>query len=198
MAPQPYVDERKVEYWTSRALDSFFENEGFQVRTFPLTAVTERMVPADFVFFDKQTKKLFGLQYKVLYRNGKDRWNLDEIQHTQLREFDWIYYGLSDLTLTAQENNALHYLRIVSADFDYEARLTRGDFQRRGARFLRWAGFFEGMRACKYGLKITSPAALQRALWPHEDSIAREITQIINDAFLVDFENRRVAKFSSR
>jgi hypothetical protein len=198
MARAPYVDERKVEYWTSRELDTFFENEGFDVISLPLTAVTEKSVPSDFAFLDRGTSKLFGFQYKVLHHNGRDHWNLDEEQHRQLRLYNWIYYGLSDLTSLTQQRNALHYLRIVPVGFDYASSLSRNDFQQAGARYFRWAGFFEGLQKCKYGRKITSRKDLQRALWPLPEPVPREIAQIVSEAFLVDLADRRITKFSSR
>lgn len=197
MAKAPYVDERKVEYWTSRELDIFFENEGFDVTVYPLTAVTEKQLPSDFIFMDNHSRKLFGFQYKTLYHNGRDYWNLNEAQHRQLAAFDWIYYGLSELTSAERHRNALHHLRVVPSRFDYESQLTYHHLQKHGVRYLRWAGFFEGLRTCKYGRKITDRNALRLALWPFAGNAPREIEQIVRDAFLVDFQNRRAAKFTS-
>jgi hypothetical protein len=54
------------------------------------------------MFRDQGTKKLFGLQFKSLYKNGEDAWNISETQHERLQQFDWMYYGLSDLTSASQ------------------------------------------------------------------------------------------------
>jgi hypothetical protein len=78
--PTPYVYERQVEYWTSRAMENFFLDAGFEVLVFPLTQLTERFVPSDFLYLDTATNKIFGFQYKALHRNGNDHWNLDSMR----------------------------------------------------------------------------------------------------------------------
>lgn len=194
----PYVYERQVEYWTSREIEGFFLDSGFEVVVLPITQLSERGVPSDFLFLDGRTNKLFGLQYKTLYHNGEDFWSLEQRQHTTLSAFNWIYYGLSDLTSARQHRNALHYLRVVSTNFPYDAHLTRRHFQQTPfPRYLRWAAFFEGLRDCKYGRKVTTRGDLQEALWPHVDLAPREISEIADEVFLTDFENRRAARFSS-
>jgi hypothetical protein len=65
--PTPYIYERQVEYWTSRGIEDFFLDNGFDVLVYPLTQLTETDVPSDFLFRDQSTKKLFGLQFKSLY-----------------------------------------------------------------------------------------------------------------------------------
>src|SRR5689334_16901835 len=109
MPATPYVYERQVEYWTSRGIEDFYVDSGFEVIVLPITQLTEAHVPADFIFFDQQTTKLFGLQYKALYHNGHDHWNINQQQHTKLRQFDWMYYGLSDLKSGTQQRTALYY-----------------------------------------------------------------------------------------
>src|SRR5437867_5822587 len=113
MAATPYVYERQVEYWTSREMEGFFLDSGFELIVLPITQLTERSVPSDFLYLEKQTNKLFGLQFKALYHNGNDVWNLEPHQHAALSSFDWMYYGFSDLRSPRQHRNALHYLRIV-------------------------------------------------------------------------------------
>lgn len=193
-----YVNERQVEYWTSREIEGFFLDSGFEVTVLPITQLTERAVPADFMFLDGHTNKLFGLQYKALYHNGEDFWNLDERQHSTLQGFDWIYYGLSDLRSGRQHRNALHYLRVVGSGFPFSPRLTRRDFQQSGfSRYLRWAAFFEGLCDCRFGRRITSSLDLQHAIWPQVESMPREIGEIVTDVFLTDLEGRRTTRFSS-
>src|SRR5437870_12073445 len=113
MPAGPYIYERQVEYWTSREIEGFFLDSGFEVLILPITQLTEHGVTSDFLFFDGRTNKVFGLQYKALYHNGEDFWNVDQRQHATLGAFEWIYYGLSDLTSAKQHRNALHYLRVV-------------------------------------------------------------------------------------
>jgi len=192
---RPYIYERQVEYRTSHEIENVLANDGFSVAVHPLTQLTERSLPTDFIFFDRQTKKLFGFQYKVLYHNGSDHWVLDVEQHQQLQSFDWIYYGLSDVTSPSALLRALAHLRIVPVDFDYEPLLNDGTVP--VSKYFRWADFFEGLRACKYGRKISTPDKLQEALWPHDRAAPPEIQQIISEVFLVDFENREAMIFSS-
>jgi hypothetical protein len=108
----PYVYERQSEYWTSRQVEEFFLDNGFELLTFPLTQKTEKLVPTDFIFFDKKSTKLFAFQYKALYRNGGDYWQLDAYQHTRLALFPWIYYCLSEMKDTRDSRSSLHLARI--------------------------------------------------------------------------------------
>jgi hypothetical protein len=199
MPVTPYLYERQVEYWTSRGIEDFFLDNGFEVIVMPLTQLTEAAVPADFIFRDRGTKKLFGLQYKALYKNDEDCWKLDSAQHATMQRFDWMFYGLSDLKTSSQQRNALHYLRVARPGFPYEAQLTRGHLSAQGiAGYFRWAAFYEGLRDCRYGRRITTPAELQKTLWPYPDATApREITQIADEVLLSDYEARRAVRYSS-
>lgn len=59
----PYVYERQTEYWTSRGIEEYFLDAGFQVLTYPLTQLTEgRVIPFDFIFHESKTYKIFGIQ----------------------------------------------------------------------------------------------------------------------------------------
>ena|SRR6266446_7459295 len=94
----PYGYERQTEYWTSRGIEDYFLDAGYEVIAFPLTQLAENAVPVDFVFFEKSTSKLFGLQYKALYRNATDYWPIDDQQHLNLQAFaGWAYYCFSEL-----------------------------------------------------------------------------------------------------
>lgn len=198
MPPGPYVYERQVEYWTSREVEGFFLDSGFEVVVLPLTQLTERSLPSDFLFLDGRSNKLFGLQYKSLYHNGDDFWCLDPRQHNSLAAFDWIYYGLSDLSSARQHRNALHYLRVVPASFPFDPRLTRQHFQQPTfPRYVRWAAFFEGLRDCRYGRRVTRRGDLQEALWPNIEPAPREISEIVDEVFVADFDRRRAARFSA-
>lgn len=61
--PTPYVYERQVEYWTSRGMEGFFLDAGFEILVLPITQLTERGVPADFLYLDTGTNKIFGFQF---------------------------------------------------------------------------------------------------------------------------------------
>ena len=91
-----YLKERQIEYWTSRQIEDFLLNEGFDVFVNPIPQNLEKLLPADFVF--QSTKlKLFVFQYKALYHNSVDHWKLSSQQHKTLQTFDWIYYGFSEI-----------------------------------------------------------------------------------------------------
>ena len=195
----PYVYERQVEYWTSRGIENFFLDAGLEVLVLPLTQLTERNLPSDFLFLDSEEHKLFGLQFKALYRNAFDFWPLDIRQHGDLSAFKWMYYGFSDLTSGQQQRNALHYLRIASTSFDYIPRVPRGGFYPgQKVQYVRWAGFFEGLQKCSSGLKVSGAAEITRALWPRGDQAApREITQIAHEVFIMSLKRPRVVRFST-
>lgn len=198
--PTPYIYERQVEYWTSRGIEDFFLDNGFDVLVFPLTQLTERDVPNDFMFRDQGTKKLFGLQFKSLYKNGEDAWNISESQHERLQQFDWMYYGLSDLTSASQQRTALHYLRIKGVDFPYQPHLTRKDLSGSGTGgvYFRWAAFYEGLKDCRHGRRIHNRQELHESLWPYPDRVApREIVEIADEVLLSDFQQRRAIRYSS-
>ncbi len=107
MPEGPYVPERQTEYWTSRQIEEHYLNAGFELLVFPLTQLSERHLPADFILFDKHRAKVVGLQYKALYHNGNDHWRLTAHQHEQMRErFPWIYYSASELRSIRDHRNA--------------------------------------------------------------------------------------------
>ena len=197
--PTPYVYERQVEYWTSRAMESFFLDAGFEVLVFPLTQLTERDVPSDFLFLDNATNKIFGFQYKALYRNGDDHWNLEPTQHSTLGAFDWMYYGLSDLKAPRQHRNALHYLRVLGTGFAFQPKLSALGWQQNGLPpYFRWAAFFEGLCSCKHGRRVNGKTELQRALWPHNGrSAPREIVELADEVFIANLDARRVVRYTS-
>lgn len=180
-------------------MESFFLDAGFEVLAFPLTQLTERAVPADFLFVDTATNKIFGFQYKALYRNGDDHWNLDSTQHSSLASFDWMYYGLSDLRAPRQHRNALHYLRVLRSGFAFQPKLSALSWQQNELPpYFRWAAFFEGLCSCKHGRRVNGKADLQRALWPHDNRLApREITELADEVFVTNVDARRVVRYSS-
>lgn len=199
MAPTPYVYERQVEYWTSRQMEGFFLDSGFELLTLPITQLTEHGVPSDFLYLDRDTNKLFGLQFKALYRNGSDRWHLEPRQHKTLSSFDWMYYGLSDLRSASQHRNALHYLRVVPPRFKFTPELSAQWSQRDMPPYYRWAAFFDSVRDCRQGRRIKGTKDLQQALWPHTDRMApRELAEIADEVFLANFEAKHGVRFSSQ
>jgi hypothetical protein len=199
MAPTPYIYERQVEYWTSRQMEGFFLDAGFELLTLPITQLTEFRVPADFLYLERTTSKLFGLQFKALYRNGSDRWYLEPRQHQTLSLFDWMYYGLSDMKSASQQRSALHYLRVLPSAFKYRPELSAQLSQRELPPYYRWAAFFDSVCACKLGRRIESVNDLETALWPYNDrGMPREILEIAHEVFLANFKDKRGVRFSSQ
>jgi hypothetical protein len=122
MSPRPYVYERQTEYWTSRQIEEFFLDAGFELIVLPITQLYEAYVPADFIFFDKKNTKLFGFQYKALYGNGQDHWNLNMQQHMKLKKYNWIYYCMSELKNYSELRLSLHKCKILTANFEYKEK----------------------------------------------------------------------------
>jgi len=198
MVNSPYVFERQSEYWTSRQIEEFFLDAGFEILIFPLTRLAEKDVPADFIFFDKGRSKLFGFQYKALYHNDEDYWPLDERQHRELSAYPWIYYCLSELTNTGDHRIALHLVRIVEPKFDYRARLSR-IWDRNGPLppYSRWGGFYQGLESCLNGILVRSEKELRHLLMGNRDDIRLErIVSMMVDTFLTDFDSKHTIHFS--
>jgi hypothetical protein len=149
MPPQPYVYERELELWTSNNTERFFEDHGFDVAVYPIDQLNERWLPTDHLFVDNTTKKIFGFQYKALYHNGTDFWKLDERQHAELQGYEWIYYGLSEISSGRQRRDALNRLVIAPASFVYDSRLARDQFVQLDIPHFRWDSFFDGLVRCK-------------------------------------------------
>jgi len=192
----PYVYERQSEYWTSRQIEEFFLDAGFEVITFPLSQMNEKNIPADFVFFDKRRTKLFGFQYKALYSNDRDHWNISEDQHETLARFPWIYYCLSEIKQARDHRSALHLCRIVKANFNFREQV----FQTGDGRlniFNRWAGFYQSVERCTDGLLIESREHLLHVLGVGASRpLHWELTRNMVDVFLADFETRRTIHLS--
>ena len=194
MAEGPYVYERQTEYWTSRQIEEHFLNAGFELLTFPLTPISERQVPADFIFFDKSHAKVMGLQYKTLYHNGVDHWWLTDHQHKAMQEhYPWIYYAASELRSTREHRNALHYARFFGSDFPFQKKLPVTP----KPVYYRWGPFYQAFVDCKVGQRVSSRTQLQQLLWPNAESApAFEVTDLVPDVFLADLEARHAVHFS--
>jgi hypothetical protein len=196
MAPAPYIPEREVEHWTALGIDRFSREKGFEVVSFPITQLLENRVPVDFLFLHNSTNKLFGLQFKALYRNGRDSWHLSAKQHRLMKSFDWMYYGLSALKDAAHHRDALQDLRVVSPQFRFSRQIAAPS-KAETPPFLRWSTFFEGLEACTHGRRIDSVEDLNSALWPHRDPLPREIIEVADRVFLANFKEKRLAEFSA-
>lgn len=192
----PYVYERQTEYWTSRGIEDYFLDAGFQVLTFPLTQRTEREVPFDFVFLEGKTSKMFGLQYKAMYQNRRDHWCLDEAQHDSLHAFrDWGYYCLSEVTRTDQLRVAIHHALFVPVSLDFRPQVYVG---RLTSAYYRWGGFAEALDRCTTGIRVTNREQVMSALHRRNDSSNRELDKLLLDVFVANLENRRVLHLDGR
>lgn len=155
-----------------------------------------KALPFDFVFFGGKSSKLFGIQYKPLYRNGNDYWPLSADQHGKLQHFeDWAYYGFSELKDVADQGNALHHSLFVPANIKYQEKILKRDLRR--PKYL-WGEFVAGLESCKFGRKITNKDDFEAALRPVERELIREIDGNLVDLFVADFENRRLVHLDGR
>jgi hypothetical protein len=160
----PYVYERQSEYWTSRQIEEFFLDNGYEVITLPIPQTHEFNLPADFIYFDKGNSKIFGFQYKALYRNGRDHWPLDAAQHRELSRYSWLYYCFSELKDYRNARAALHFARIVNTGIEYQESIYPYG-QGRIEFYSRWGAFYQGLVQCRKGVKVTSKDELLEILY---------------------------------
>ena len=194
VACRAYVAERQVEYWTSRQIEDWFFNAGYDCVAYPLTMQAERYIPADFIFESGTRTKIFGLQYKTLYANSSDHWHLEHVQHQQLQSFPWISYGLSDLRSTRHSRNALHSLRVKKSDFLFSSDLlVRDSFP-----YKRWGAFAADFEACSEGIPCGSIDAFVELMMPGMSDLpaVSEVERML-DIFLVNIDTRRTVLLSS-
>lgn len=193
MGAATFVYERQVEYWTSRQIEEFFLNAGFDIEVYPVEQGIERYLPADHIFrVDDALIKLFGLQYKALYHNSVNHWKFDQRQHTRLAHFPWIYYGLSELQSVSDGRNSLHYLRILSSEFPYVNKLDVGSL----SRYYRWGAFYQFLQAGQVGRPVYSISDLREAVSPFgEIEMERTILEV-TDIFIANFNTKQLVNLS--
>jgi len=190
--PSPYVAEVQTARWTSDAVRQAFRDAGFSVTEWPLTQHLEKQLPADAIFFSRRFSKLFGFQYKTVYRNGKDHWPLDPNQHRRLRVYPWIYYCCSELRDPADHGLALHFARIYATGFGYQPRLSGSSYSEGQARYIRWGAFYQQLKQCRAGLRVTSRTDFADAVGTLSGNARlREVVQM-GDVLLADFDRRAV------
>lgn len=193
--PKVHISERVIEYHTSKQIEGFFTIAGYSRRTLPLTQAVEKKIPADFVFGIPGLVKIFGLQYKVLYgASTYDFWSIQKAQHTRLSHFNWILYGLSELTRKKDLGNALHALRLKRASFKYSPRLKLIDSQ----PYVRWWSFYQGLLTCRVGTRAESRDRFRQILIRVLDE-KTELSAIEEalDIFAINISSRRVLRLSS-
>lgn len=195
MEYRPYIYERQTEYWTSREIESYLFVAGHQVITFPLNQLTEKYLPADFIFFDSKNCKIFGLQYKALYHNEVDHWKLNKQQHIKMQHFDWIYYCGSELKDASHHSLALYSARFFKPTFDFTDKFP---IKRKGGSpdivYYRWYSFFEAFKECRLGRVVKSEDEFRELLQPIA-FLNQELRMMI-DIFLTDLKNKKVLHLS--
>lgn len=189
-----YLKERQIEYWTSRQIEDFLLNEGFDVFVNPIPQNLEKLLPADFVF--QSTKiKLFGFQYKALYHNSVDHWKLSSQQHQTLQDFDWIYYGFSEMDSLIQCRNSLYYLLIQDTSIPFTKKYELVNAYK--SVYSRWGAFYNGLKKCTKGVRIKSSSDLREKVNPNKEPSLDTFARDMIDIFLADFNNKKVYKYSS-
>jgi hypothetical protein len=192
----PYIHERQSEYWTSRQVEEFFLDLGFEVMTLPLTQLVEHELPADFIFFDKKRSKLFGFQYKALYKNKEDYWPINSEQHAALSDYPWVYYCLSELRRADEHRIALHLTRIIEPRFSYQEKLfPRGEDKIK--IYSRWGAFYQGLEKCYNGIVVKSPQHLKELIL--QDRVApnlKNLATLAVDVFLADLDSKNMIHYS--
>lgn len=192
----PYLYERQTEYWTSRGIEDYFLDARYEVVVFPLSQLSEKELPLDFLFLDQTHSKLFGVQYKALYHNERDFWPLNERQHAKLRAYrDWAYYGLSEMTSVDDQRVAIQRTLFVPVSIDYESKLYKGQLE---SHYYRWGGFLNGLERCSVGLRVKNRGDLEQAVRPLQRDYIEEIDRDLLDLFVVNLRNRRMVHLDGR
>lgn len=196
MGATPYLYERQTEYWTSRGIEDYFLDAGFDVVTVPMSQMAEHEVPFDFVFLEKTTSKMFGLQYKALYHNGHDFWPLNEAQHRRIQAFrEWGFYCLSEVKSVDEHRIALHRALFVPVSLDYSSEVPTGrlDFM-----YYRWGGFVNGLERCTVGRRVMNRQEVENALRPVDRNYIDELDRRLVDLFVANLESKRLLHLDNR
>lgn len=188
-----YVAERQIEYWTSRQIEDFFAQQGYECIAYPVSQAVEKHLPADFIFHTGPIK-LFGLQYKALYHNTYDCWLLESNQHSTLAKFPWIYYGLSDIKQISEFRSALYALRVKNNRFAFQPKLAT----RNALPYRRWWAFYKGLLGCSFGSRADSPEALKQLLSPPHSDFPWRIYAEFTDLFLMSPQAQRLVHLIMR
>lgn len=181
--------ERQSEYWTSRQIEESLTGLGFQVLTYPLAQFHENKIPADFLFRVDPTGsagevKLFGLQYKALYRNGGDHWPVDATQHGTMLRFPWLAYCLSELRQPAESGIALHLARFIDASAIQPTRVDLATCP----LYRRWGPFIMSVLASQRGQVVGDRAELAAKLRLQNEDVSVALADLVADVIAVNRE----------
>jgi len=190
-----YPHERQIEYWTSRAIEEYFENQGYTVVVVPNSQHLEKLIPFDHLFVGAGIK-VFGLQYKRLYPQP-DHWRLERHQHDTLLRFDWTYYALTEVRTISEHRNALHLVEIarparIPNSCLPNLRLDSMGIGQGKCPYMRWGGFVQGLFECQNGRVITSLAELRDLM-----ASGAELSEALVDIYLATMGPNRVLVRSS-
>ncbi len=190
--PEPYIAEVQTANWTSDGIREAFKAAGFDVQDWPLTQHLEKQVPADWAFFSPTFSKLFGLQYKTVYRNGGDFWPLDRAQHEALQRYSWIFYCCSELRDITDHRLALHFARFYRPRFEFRPALSTSVLFRGGRPYFRWGAFYRSLKDCRVGARVQSQDELRELLAPLSGAARRREVRQMGEFLLANFERRIV------
>ena len=185
-------------------------NAGFDMLVYPIDQINERYLPADYIFGVGGLVKLFGIQYKVLYQNSEDHWRMSTRQHSMLKNFPWIYYGLSDLKNPTGFRNSLHYLRLYKNNIrlcgNNRSVLKLPVSSKKILHQMGYA-FYKRLLQCDRGVqKSNSKKELISYLMPYiEEERPNRVTDRINemadvlaDVFVINVKLRKAVHLSSQ
>jgi hypothetical protein len=196
-----YPHERQIEYWVSRAIEEYFDNEGYNVIVLPNSNRAEAKLPYDHLFAG-QGIKVFGLQYKRLHEANEDYWSVDIAQFKQISKFNWIYYALPQITSIRQHRNALHLLtitkssslksRIASASAS-NYRLLKSDLGIASGKvpYFRWGGFVQKLFSCTEGWRPSNADELSSMFQEAHDLLSTLI-----DLYIVSLTTKLAFRIS--
>ena len=106
MAQGLYLPEEQTADWTSLGIRDFFQQAGFRLETYKVSQHLERDMPADRVFLDPGTWKVFGFQYKTLYHNGETHRSPRRTRATSTTGFKGTEFGGSHTTSKKRLNSS--------------------------------------------------------------------------------------------
>lgn len=185
---KPYVYERQVEQWTNMQLVGTLQRLGFNVSWYPLSGRLEKRLGVDAVFGSGSPElvKLFGLQYKVLWRGNPDYWPLDEAQHQILLNTRWASYCMSDMRSMKKSSMALDLARFYSPQVVDRAKTggrKKWQLPESAGSYRRWAKFLEAVEECRSGIRVRDRDELESAL----RQSTPEVTDVLDSMFLLSW-----------
>lgn len=187
-----YLYERQTEYWTSRGIEDYFLDAGFDVITVPISQIDEKVFPFDFIFFENTTKKLFGIQYKALQHNARDFWRLNQEQHEKLQKYrEWGYYCLSEMTSIKDHRIAVHKSIFLPVAIDYSNQIYPGEVD---SLYYRWGGFMKGLERCSVGKKVNTVGEFKQIIDLNEQR--KELIKNLIDIFVANLDKKNLIHLS--